>query len=491
MEREWCRVKQARLIETTLRDGNQSLWATRMTTDMILPVLEDLDNAGFYSIEMISSVQQDACVRYLGEDAWERIRVIRKHMHETPLRVLGMSQFFSISRVLPDDVVELYQRVCARLGIEHHWITASMNDVRTCEVGLRAAKDEGGHTEGGLQYTISPVHTDEFFVNVATQLKAFGFLDGIVLKDAGGLLTPERLRGLLPKLIEAVAPLPINVHSHCITGLGPATGLEAMEQGANAIWTCSAPLANGSSLPASESMVAYLEWMGYQTGVQSASLERMAEHWREIARRYNKPLGVPAEYDPRHYTYQIPGGMISNFHAHLAEIGMQDRLQEVLEEIPRVRAEMGYPNMQTPYSQFVATQALFNVLHGRYEVVADEVRRFVLGYWGRAPGPVDQNVIDKVGKGEDVVTDKPGLLVPPLLPTIREKFGPFDSDEDLLSAAIFLPETLAKMREMKAERERSPISFAASGSVVDLVKEAARSPKVKRFVLVDKSSPHN
>jgi oxaloacetate decarboxylase alpha subunit len=483
-------VKQAKLIETTLRDGNQSLWATRMSTDMMIPVLDDLDNAGFYSIEMISSVQQDACVRYLGEDAWERIKVIRRHMHETPLRVLGMSQFFSISRVLPDDVVELYQRVCARLGIEHHWITASMNDTRTCEIGLRAAKDEGAQTEAGLQYTISPVHTDDFFVKVAKELKAFDFIDGIVLKDAGGLLTPDRLQGLLPKLIVAVAPLPINVHSHCITGLGPATGLEAIEQGANAIWTCSAPLANGSSLPASESMVTYLDWMGYDTGIDEDRLEKMSSYWREVASRHDKPLGQPAEYDPRHYTYQIPGGMISNFHAHLAEIGMQHRLQEVLEEVPRVRAEMGYPNMQTPYSQFVATQALFNVLHGRYEVVADEVRRFVLGYWGRTPGPVDQNVIDKVGRGEDVVTEKPGLLVPPLLPTIRDKFGPFDSDEDLLSAAIFLPETLAKMREMRAERERSPISFAASGSIVDLVKEAARSSKVKRFVLVNNPAPN-
>jgi oxaloacetate decarboxylase alpha subunit len=484
----WCRVKQAHLIETTLRDGNQSLWATRMTTDMMLPVLEDLDSAGFHSIEMISSVQQDACVRYLGEDQWERIKIIRKNMHRTPLRVLGMSQFFSISRVLPDDVVELYERVCARLGIEHHWITASMNDERTCEVGLRAAKDEGAHVEGGIQYTISPVHTDEFFVNVAKHLKGFGFLDAIILKDAGGLLTPERIRELLPKLIEAVAPLPVNVHSHCITGLGPATGVEAIAQGANAIWTCSRPLANGSSLPASESMVEYLEWMGYETGVDTAALGRMADHWREVARRYDKPLGQPAEYDPRHYAYQIPGGMISNFHAHLAEIGMGDRLQEVLEEVPRVRAEMGYPNMQTPYSQFVATQALFNVLHGRYEIVADEVRRFVLGYWGRTPGPVDQNVIDKVGRGEDVVTEKPGLLVPPLLPTIREKFGPFDSDEDLLDAAIFLPETLKAMRELKAERQRSPVSFATSGgSVVELLKEAAKSPKVKRFVIVDRS----
>lgn len=482
-------MKEARLIDTTLRDGNQSLWATRMTTDMMLPMLEDLDNAGFYSLEIISSVQQDACVRYLGEDCWERIRILRKHLHKTPLRVLGMSQFFSISRVLPDDVVDLYQRVCARMGIEHHWITASMNDIRTCETGLRAAKDEGAQTEGGLQYTISPVHTDEFFVNVAKELKGLGCLDAIILKDAGGLLTPERIQTLLPKLIEAAAPLPVNVHSHCITGLGPATGLEAIKQGAHALWCCSSPLANGSSLPAAESMATYLEWMGYETGVDLDRLAAMAEYWRDLAHRIGKPLGQPAEYDPRHYAYQIPGGMISNFHAHLAEIGMEDRLQEVLEEVPRVRAEMGYPNMQTPYSQFVATQALLNVLHGRYELCADEVRRFVLGYWGKTPGPVDQDVIDRVGRGETPVTEKPGQLVPPLLPKIRDKFGPFDSDEDLLQACFFLPETIDNMRQMKREREASPISFATSGSVLDLVKEAARSPKVRKFVLIDQSGP--
>jgi oxaloacetate decarboxylase alpha subunit len=473
------------IIDTTLRDGQQSLWATRMTTPMMAPILGTLDDVGYHSIEYMSTVQMDACIRYLGEDFWDRMRLVRNCVKRTPLRMLGMSQFFSISRVLPDDVVALFTKVCARAGIDQVWITASMNDVRTAEVAIHAAKEEGSWTEGGVQYTISPVHTDEFFVLVTQELRALG-PDAIVLKDAGGLLTPERARTLVPAIVEAAGALPVHVHSHCVTGLGPASNLEAVAHGASAIWTCTAPLANGSSLPCDLSMVEALQWLGQDLELDTSKMREVADHFRAVARAYGKPLGQPAEYDPRYYAHQMPGGMVSNFRAQLRELGMEEKIEQVLEEMPAVRAELGYPNIQTPYSQFVATQALLNVLHGRYEVVPDEVRRFVLGYWGRTPGLIDPNVLDKVGGGEEPVTERPGALVEPLVEKVRRDLGPFESDEELLLAIFFMPETLEQMRRTASER-RPPLSLG-SGSLVDLVREVARSSEVRSFAFFSAST---
>jgi oxaloacetate decarboxylase alpha subunit len=360
-----------------------------------------------------------------------------------------------------------------------------MNDVRTAEVAIQAAKEEGSWTEGGVQYTISPVHTDQFFVSVTRELRALG-PDAIVLKDAGGLLTPERARTLLPAIVEAAGGLPVHVHSHCVTGLGPASNLEAIEHGASAIWTCTAPLANGSSLPCDLSMVEALQWLGREMNLDTGKMRSVADHFRAVARAYGKPLGQPAEYDPRYYAHQMPGGMVSNFRAQLHELGMEEKIEQVLEEMPLVRAELGYPNIQTPYSQFVATQALLNVLHGRYEVVPDEVRRFVLGYWGRTPGPIDPDVLDKVGGGEDPVTERPGGLVEPLVDKVRRELGPFESDEELLLAIFFMPETLEQMRRTASER-RPPLSLG-SGSLVDLVREVARSPEVRSFAFFSPST---
>lgn len=474
------------LIDTTTRDANQSLWATRMTNEMILPILPTMDRVGYRSIEHISSVHMDACVRFLGENPWDRMRLCREIVTRTPLRMLGMSQFFSISRVLPDDVVTLFTKVCARY-LDEQWITASMNDVRTVEVPIRASREAGNHTEGGVQFTISPVHTDEFFVNVVRELVALD-VDGIVLKDAGGLLTPERARTLVPAVVEAAGGLPVLVHTHCVTGMGPASALASLEAGADATWTATTPLANGASHTADESMVRALEWMGYATGVDRQAMAEVAAHFRDVAERYGKPLGQPAEYDPRYYAHQMPGGMISNFRTQLRDLGMEERLDEVLEEMPRVRAELGYPNIQTPYSQFVAIQAFLNVVHGRYEVVPDEVRRFVLGYWGRTPAPIDPDVLDQVGRGEAPVTGRPGELVPPMLDRVRAEHGPFDSEEDLLLAVFFMPELLAKMHEAVANKPAPGAAVMAGPlSLVDLVKEAARSREVRSFSLVARS----
>ena len=469
------------LIDTTLRDGQQSLWATRMTTAMMLPILPVMDEVGYASIEHFSTVHFDVCVRYLKENPWERMRIIKQHVRRTPIRMLGMSQFFSISRVLSDDVVELFTEVCARNGVDEFWITASMNDTRTSEVGIRTVKRLGRRIDGGIQFTVSPVHTDEFFVRVAREFVALG-VDGIVLKDAGGLLTPERAETLVPALVEAAGGRPVICHSHCVTGLGPAANLKAIEKGASAIWTCTAPLANGSSMPNGDAMARHLEWMGYETGVDRAAMARVAEHWTAVAKRHDKPIGQPAEYDPTYYSHQMPGGMITNFKAQLAQLGLEHRLPDVLAEIPQVREDLGWPNMQTPYSQFIATQALLNVLHGRYEVAPDEIRNLVLGYWGRTPGPINPDVLDKVGRGQEPISVRPGEVVEPVLDRLRAE-RPSLSDEDLLLSIFFMP---ALLDELHAAGPM-PLDDPLRGSpLVEIVRQAAATPRIRSFSLVQR-----
>jgi oxaloacetate decarboxylase alpha subunit len=477
-------MREIGLIDTTLRDGQQSLWATRMTTAMMLPILPVMDEVGYASIEHFSTVHFDVCVRYLKENPWERMRIVRRALKKTPIRMLGMSQFFSISRVLPDDVVQLFTEVCARNGVDEFWITASMNDTRTSAVGIETVKRLGRRIDGGIQFTVSPVHTDEFFVNVAREFVQMG-VDGIVLKDAGGLLTPERAETLVPALVEAAQGRPVICHSHCVTGLGPAANLRAVEKGVSAIWTCTAPLANGASMPNGDAMARHLRWLGYDVAIDQEAAGRVAEHFAEVARRHGKPLGQPAEYDPSYYEHQMPGGMISNFKAQLAQLGLEDRLPDVLAAIPQVRRDLGWPNMQTPYSQFIATQALLNVLHGPYEVVPDEIRNLVLGYWGRTPGPIDPDVRDKVGRGAEPITVRPGEVVEPVLARLRAE-SPSLSDEELLLSIFFMP---ALLDELRAAGPMPLEDRATSSPIVDIVRQAAASPGVRSFSLSRSGGP--
>jgi len=467
------------LIDTTLRDGQQSHWATRMTTAMMLPILPLMDEAGFDSIETMATVHFDVCVRYLHENPFERMRLIKERLHRTPTRILGMTHYLAISRVLPDDVVELFNRVCAETTDEF-WITASLNDPRTAEIPIRQVKALGKRVDGGIQFTVSPVHTDEFFTSVVRELVGFG-VDGIVIKDAGGLLTPERAATLVPAVVAAAAGLPVMCHSHCVTGLGPAANLEAVERGVETIWTAAHPLANGNSLPSSDSMARHLAWRGYDTRVDPAALAQISDYVVRLAERYDKPLGKPAEYDPAYYDHQLPGGMATNFRSQLATLGLEDRMGEVLEELPRLRAELGYPNMQTPYSQFLATQALLNVLHGRYEVVPDEVRNLALGYWGRTAGPIDPNVLDRVSQGRTPIDGRPGEFLPPAVERVRAELGRGASDVDVLLAILWMPAVLDGLRAAGPMPTDDPFRFSP---LVDVVRQAAADPKIRSLSLV-------
>jgi oxaloacetate decarboxylase alpha subunit len=323
------------------------------------------------------------------------------------------------------------------------------------------------------------VHTDEFFVRVARELVALG-IDALIVKDAGGLLTPERATSLIPALTAVCGQVPVYVHSHCITGMGPAANIAALEHGASAVWTCTTPLANGPSLPADESLARSLAWRGIETRVDLEALGEVSAYFSEMAERLGQPVGKVAEYDPGHYVHQMPGGMLANFKCQLAQVGMEERIDAVLEEMPRVRMELGYPNVQTPFSQFIGTQALLNVVHGRYEIVPDEVRNFVLGYWGQTPGPIDPDVLDRVADGREPVTGRPGSLVEPVLDRVRREHGPFHTDEDLLLATLFMPEALEDMRSaQRAAARDKALSLAACGSIADVIAEASRINDVK------------
>jgi oxaloacetate decarboxylase alpha subunit len=271
-------------------------------------------------------------------------------------------------------------------------------------------------------------------------------------------------------VVEAAGGLPVICHSHCVTGMGPAANLEAVRHGVSAIWTAAHPLANGTSLPSSDSMARHLAWLGYETRVDPEALARISAYVSQLAERYDKPVGEPAEYDPAYYAHQLPGGMVTNFRSQLAQLGLEHRLGEVLEELPQLRKDLGWPNMQTPYSQFLATQALLNVLYGRYEVVPDEVRNLALGQWGRTPGPVDPNVLDRVGQGQQPITGRPGEHVPPAVDRMRAELGASASDEDVLDglrAAGPMPLT-------------DPLRFSP---LVDVVKLATAGGRVRSFSL--------
>jgi oxaloacetate decarboxylase alpha subunit len=293
-------------------------------------------------------------------------------------------------------------------------------------------------------------------------------------------LTPERAKALVPLLVDAADGRPVICHSHCVTGMGPAANLEAVRAGVSAIWTATDPLANGASLPSGDSMATHLEWMGYSTGVDHAAMSEVSDFFRAVASRADKPVGRPAEYDPAYYEHQMPGGMISNFKAQLAQLGLETRLGDVLAEIPQVRRDLGWPNMQTPYSQFIATQALLNVLHGRYEVVPDEIRNLALGFWGRTPGPIDPDVLDRVSRGAEPISVRRGEVVPPALDRVRAELGPFKSDEDLLLAIFFMPKLLEDLAAAGSIRFDDPL---AGNPVVDIVRRAAAGHGIRSFSL--------
>jgi len=470
-----------KLVDVTIRDAHQCLWATRMTTAMMAELAPRLDRAGFEAIDLAGGAVFDVCVRYLREDPWERMRILSGWVTNTPLIVMTRSQSLFTFEFFPDDIVELTAERIFANGIRYHTPYDALNDMRNMQVPVRAAKKVGLYTAGGVVYTVSPVHTDDYYARKARELVGLG-VDAVYIKDPSGLLTPERAQTLVPAIKAACGKLPLHLHSHCLTGLAPHTACRAVQLGVDVVHTATSTLANGASHPSTEQFVRNIRRYGYRVDVDLAPVEEVADRLMYIARREGKPVGTIAEYDAFHYEHQMPGGMISNLKSQLTPLGIAHRLPEVLEEAARVRRDLGYPIIVSPFAQFVMTQAVLNVMSKeRYSTVPDEVRKYVLGYYGEIAGPIDPNLFDRITKGAEPTRARPGDLLEPGIPKIRRERGPFASDDDLLLAAFY------PQREFDTLKAAGPIDTnysLAPTPLVTLLKEIAQRRDIRSFHLV-------
>jgi oxaloacetate decarboxylase alpha subunit len=462
------------LVDTTVRDGHQSLWsADALTTAMIAGIAPVMDRVGFHAIDFTSSTHMAMAVRTHAEDPWERIRVVRELMPDTPLGFITPGMRFIAWERAPIDVMRLALRCVIRNGIRRVWVAESMNDVDTDLRIARIAKEE--HAEEvliGLVYSVSPVHTDHYYASRAREISASPDVDVVNLKDPGGLLTPERVRTLVPALRAAAPSLPLEVHSHCTATMAPLVYLESVRLGASFVCTAVRPLANGTSQPAAEQTVANLRAAGFGVDIDEDALAEMSAYFLTLAGRIGRPVGVPVEYDVSIYAHQLPGGMTSTLRRQLREVGLEDRWNEVLAELPRVREELGWPIMVTPLSQFVGVQALLNVTTGvRYSQIPDEVVKYVLGQYGPPPGELDPDIAATVlasPRAEQFRHEEHRLD----LGEARARHGDSISDE-LLLLRMMLP---AEQVEAMLARPRTVELAAPRHPVVTLVEGLTQRP---------------
>lgn len=441
-----------KITELVLRDGHQSLIATRMRLDDMLPICEKLDKVGFWSLEAWGGATFDACVRFLREDPWERLRKLRQVLPNTRLQMLLRGQNLLGYRHYADDVVRSFVAKAADNGIDVFRVFDALNDFRNMEVCLHAIKDAGKHAQGAISYTTSPVHDLTGFVDLAKRFADAG-CGSVAIKDMAGIMTPPACFELVSRLKEEVG-LPVAVHSHYTSGLAGMCMLRAAEAGADIIDTAISPFAEGASHPATETMCAALQGTPRDPGLDPAQLESIADYFRVVRRKYWQFESAFTNVDPRVLKHHVPGGMISNLTNQLKEQGALDKIDEVLEEIPRVRADLGYPPLVTPTSQIVGTQAVFNVVGGgkRYQTVTKEIKNLLRGLYGATPGPVNEEVRQEAIGDEEVITCRPAdLLGGSELDKIRGEIGSLaTSDEDILTYAMFPEIAQAYLQERAA-----------------------------------------
>jgi pyruvate/oxaloacetate carboxyltransferase len=446
-----ARAKRFDFIDVTLRDAHQCLWSTRMTTAMMTPILEAIDRAGYAFINILGGAVFDVCVRYLEENPWDRVGLLCDRL-ATPCDALTRGQSLYTFELFPDDIVALNARALARRGVEVLTVYDALNDNRNLVSSVRAGREVGMKVNAMLTYTLSPVHTDAYYVERARELAALD-VDFISIKDPTGLLTPERGRTLFPAIVAAAGAIPAQLHSHCQSGLAPEVYEIAIESGFTLGYTATEPLANGASLPATEDVLARARRLGVATGMNDAALAEIAGYFDWVCEREGKPRGKVAAYDPALYEHQIPGGMISNLRYQLQTMKLEHRLPEILEEVARVREDLGYPIVVSPFAQYIVTQATLNVVQGeRYRTIPDEVRKYARGCYGRLAARPSDEFLERANiRDDECVTEAPGEKLEPWIPKLRASLGAAASDEDLLLAAFYDRKLIERLRDPAPE----------------------------------------
>ena len=433
-------MAKVKICETVLRDAHQSLVATRMTMDQMAPILEQMDKVGYYALEAWGGATFDSCIRFLGEDPWDRLRKIRAAVKNTKLQMLFRGQNILGYRHYADDVVEYFVQKSIANGIDIIRIFDALNDPRNLETAIKATIKEGGHVQAAISYTTSPVHTNEKFAQYAKQLEGMG-ANSICIKDMAGLLTPYAAYDLVKKIKETVS-VPVELHTHYTSGLASMTLLKAIEAGCDIVDTAISPLAMGTSQPPTESLVAALAGTEYDTGLDLEKLQPVADHFTKVREQFIKDgLLDPKvlKVNVNTLRYQVPGGMFSNLISQLKQAGKSELLSDVLAEVPNVRKDAGYPPLVTPSSQIVGTQAVFNVIGGvRYKMVTKEFKGLVRGEYGKTPVEISPEFRKKIIGDEKPITCRPADMLKPELEKLREEVKPWAiQDEDVLTYALF------------------------------------------------------
>lgn len=482
-------MRPIKITDTTLRDAHQSLWATRMELGDMLPILPKMDSVGYWSLEVWGGATFDAALRFLDENPWDRLRIIKQHCPQTPLQMLLRGQNLVGYRHYSDEIVDRFVKASHRNGIDIFRVFDALNDIRNVEPAARAIKDAGAHFEGAISYTVSPVHTLDSYLSYAQHLKDLG-ADTICIKDMAGMLTPFRTEKMVRALKDEIG-LPVHVHCHYIGGMAPMNYLKAAEAGADIIDTAVVALAFGNSQPAVEMIVAALKESQYDSGLDLDLLFEIAEYWEKIRTQKGLKRGVTSLLHMEVFSHQVPGGMMSNLISQLELQHASARLPDVLTEIPKVRAEVGYPPLVTPMSQIVGTQAVMNVLTGkRWSVVPAEMKDYLKGLYGKAPGPMDDRIVAKVlGDAQPLPDDvRPASLVTTTYQEMADEIGDLArTEEDVLMYALFPNEARDYLQrhqegaekavfmtglEIDTAREDDPVNVNQIRELVKLVEES-------------------
>lgn len=429
-----------KVTETSLRDGHQSLMATRMTTAEMIPIIKTMDKVGYYAMEVWGGATYDAEIRFLNEDPWERLREIRKRVKNTKLQMLLRGQNLLGYRHYADDIVEKFVELSIKNGIDIIRTFDALNDIRNVKKVVESTKKYGGHSQLAICYTISPVHTIEYYKKLAFEMQNMG-ADSIAIKDMSGILLPNVAYKLVSEL-KSILNIPLELHTHSTAGMAGMSVLKAIEAGVDIIDTAISPFGGGTSQPPTESIVRALQGTEYDTGLNLELLKEVEEYFKPIRKKYmdNGILNPKAlEIEPNIVEYQLPGGMLSNLLSQLKAQNAQDKYEDVLREIPKVRKDLGYPPLVTPMSQMVGTQAVFNVLTGnRYKIIPKEIKDYVKGMYGKSPVPISDEIKKIIIGDEKIFTGRPADLIKDEYDLMKKEIGNLaKSDEDILTYACF------------------------------------------------------